>query len=260
VLFLQERGAFSLATLRTLETEDSSWNTAYLLEGPDKLVSRGDIAEWIGWEAADQRDRRTARNAFLVAVALGKVEFVSARCYRFKYRPVSPVDRGYIDLTNDLFEVVEAVRSRDELLPAIQLSISDWRKANTDAELVTRLSAFVRGTDDPPPSDFPGINSKFTEGSQPLATEDIWTYFLGYIMDDSGLREAYRCTEWGQNWLEQFDLLRRTGDTEWFYCTQCGVKLGRQPEDLYVLDKTGKKRVPKCVSCGSPLSIPALTR
>jgi hypothetical protein len=255
VLFLQERGAFSLATVRPLGGDETRWSVHFRQEHPERLISRGDVGEWIGWEESDEQDRRVSRNVFLISIALNLTEFVAVTRYHYRYRPLDPIDPGYVELSNDLYEAVETIRGRG-ILPQLQQGIWNWRNANSDAELITRLAAFVRGTEQEHPAPMPGIDGRFREGARSLTTRDVWSYLLGYILADAGLKEASERTEWGQVSVEQYELLRGkppVHDADWYYCPACGVKLGRNPEDLFI--NRGGKLVAICLACNKPLPL-----
>jgi hypothetical protein len=192
---------------------------------------------------------------FLISIALNLTEFVAVTRYHYRYRPLDPIDPGYVELSNDLYEAVETIRGRG-ILPQLQQGIWNWRNANSDAELITRLAAFVRGTEQEHPAPMPGIDGRFREGARSLTTRDVWSYLLGYILADAGLKEASERTEWGQVSVEQYELLRGkppVHDADWYYCPACGVKLGRNPEDLFI--NRGGKLVAICLACNKPLPL-----
>lgn len=244
ILFLQERGAFSLGTLPMLANENTSWFQAYKAEGPLKLRSRADVDEWIGWMEVDEQDRRAARNVFLVGIALGLIEPAGHGEFRYSYEPLQPTDPGKVTFTTDLYEVVNKIRSK-KLLTQLQRDITNWRNNNTDAEFVSRVTEFVK-TDDA---------AYFKEGPRALSTEVIWVYLEDYILSDDGLRRAYQSTTWGKQMVEIWEQLRgkedNNQDPRWYYCPHCNQKLGRHVEDLYVLSKG--KFVAICRACNKTL-------
>src|SRR5207247_11069005 len=77
IMIMQERGAFSLGTIRELREDlDSKWRSDFHNPTIPSFHARNDIKEWITWTRADEESYDRIRNLFLVGVALKIIEFV----------------------------------------------------------------------------------------------------------------------------------------------------------------------------------------
>jgi hypothetical protein len=257
VLFLREQGAFSLGMIPVLDDAlPSHWRAKWEQEKPDRLRSRGDIEPdgWITWAKVDEEWRVKCRDAVLVGIALGVVEFKSMTQYRFQHKDgVVWIGDQHVLLSNDLDEAVKAMR-RERALPVLEERIAAFRTASGDMEAIERFGRLVKGQrtpDDVRPE--AGCTGWFVEADMPLEAAAVRDHLVGYILRDTGLSEAFGRTPEGQS----SSLARYRGDptqrqdAEWFYCPHCKQKLGQAPDALYVIEDDGgkRKRVARCAVC-----------
>src|SRR5579884_76158 len=251
VLILGEQGAFSLGTVRMLDDDQpSAWRDYYQNPGVPSLRSRGDISAWVSWAKADEDTSRAIRDAFLVGVALDIIEFQGVQHYRFRYPQRTPADRGYIELTNDVDDATQALKTNG-LQGVLETKINDFRRTYKDMEVTQRIIHLIRGDIKPGTDDEPmGCDNKFREGGQGLSTKTIEAYLLGYIFNDIALRAEYDKTKYKNTVIT--DYLGRGGqDPKAYYCPHCNTKLGYRPDDLFIWEERDGRRdlVARCAVC-----------
>jgi hypothetical protein len=240
IIFLQERGAFSLGTITDLSEDQSVWFGEYRSSTMASFHSRGDIREWISWGRSDEETRSSSRNAYLVGIALGIVEFVNATQYCFTYEPPNPVDSGKVLLSRDLLLACQELKQR-QLAPILEAKIQKFRNDNGPADVYRRIDEFIRNSD-----------KKFSIGDKSLSNAEILTFLLDYIRQDTELFERFNRAYPNQAELQ---LLRPDRDGVMAYhCPEScgnGYVLGYKASDLYIEEqRQGRmERVRKCAFC-----------
>jgi serine/threonine protein kinase len=248
ILILREEGVFSLGIVANLmEEEYSHWRNAY--EDRSRTPSyhaRGDINadEWIGWMRTNEEERMRLRTIFLVGIALNIVELQSATEYRFKYRPKSPTDPGAVTFNNDLDFALRLLR-KTGLHQDIELRIQSERSALGAAHIIDQIDRFIRAGE-----------NQILEGEQWLSSQDLETYLLDYIHNDSELWTIYR-----DLYPDAVELsyLRKESDRpdamDAYFCPRCNQKLGYTSDALYTTRRINGRQVHvrECVYCGQPL-------
>jgi len=243
IIILRERGAFSLGIVQMLiDEQPSNWRSAYENAQLDKSShSRGDIEEWITWSRVNEEERTGIKNIFLVATALGIVEFHGAMDYRFNYKPMSPADSGSVQFNNDLDDVVLLMRKRT-VYGLILQEVNKFRELNGPISMMDKLISFIKEYGD-----------RFVEGDVYLSSQIIQDKLLDYINDDGVLLVEYK-----RRYPDLSEMLKRKEDGDLepaYYCPHCNLKLGYTAASLYVTENVGGKsrRVKKCAYCSKSL-------
>jgi hypothetical protein len=241
VLILQERGGFSLGTVRELMDESGSrWRDEYNNRTTVSFHSRGDIKEWTTWARTDQEARDRSRNLFLVGVALDLIQFASATLYVFRYTPKGPADSGQVQLGNDLDAAVLTIRATG-IQPDLETRIAAYRKENGANDVFRHIDEFIRQSD-----------ARFTEGDRPLTTHQIQTYLLDYVRMDTELLDCFRAKYPN---VAELRYLKpdKDGRMAYFCPPECGKNyiLGYNASDLYMDVNNGGRidRVLRCALC-----------
>lgn len=248
VLFLQERGAFSLATVGNLQNEpNSDWRNAYVQrDGLALHHARSDVKEWIDWTKSQEALRVSLRGLYLVGISLDIILFESASRYLIKYPKSGPADPGLVAVSNDLDEAIQVLRRRNLQGELIRLISENRNNYGGEAHLLDRFENFIATSGD-----------KFTEGGRRLSAAEIQVYLFSYVSEDQSLRTA-----WSNKYPnEALNTLLRPDESgrEAYYCPHCDRKLGYSPDALYVVKDGRRSTQPQCSYCSKEIAVGGIT-
>ena len=246
VLFLQERGAFSLATVGNLQDDAySEWRNAYeLREGGALHHARSDVKGWVAWTKGDEEVRVRLRSLYLISISLDIIAFDSASRYLLRYPKTGPADPGFVALNNDLDEAIQVLHKRKlegELVRLINKKREDY---GGEVFLLDQFEHFIAGSSD-----------KFTEGGRRLSAEEIQLYIFSYVSGDQSLRD-----EWAKKYPnEALNTLLKPDGTgrEAYFCPHCNRILGYSPDALYIVKDGKRLPQPQCSYCGKSIAVGA---
>jgi hypothetical protein len=246
ITVLREHGAFSLGTLKQLREDTGShwWITYQEQSNGVSRHSRGDVDEWVNWTRADERNRVRLRSEILVGVAIGKIEFISGREYRFNYERNLPSEKGFIELTNDLEDATLKIQ-KEKKAGELSRKISEYRRDYGAPEVAKKIVQLIEEKD-----------GQFSEFDIPLDKKGLEMYLIDYIENDVELKSAYEhiFPNKVENSYRKQDA--STGELAYF-CPNlnpqkpCGKKLGYTAQSLYTTIIVGgrSQRVRRCPFC-----------
>ena len=251
VMLLQERGAFSLGTIRELQDgADSKWRSDFANPTIASFHSRKDITEWTTWARSDEEARSHSRSIFLVGAALEVIRMVSPQQYVFTYPPRRASDAGQLLLSSDLDLAAQRIKGAG-LQADIEQRIALDRRTNGAPDLISRFVAFIQGSE-----------GKFQERERKLSVEQVEAYIFDYVERDMELLER-----WQMKFPDTKELrllardeqgnVARDGEGRPTYRCACSRRevLGHKASDLYVLTRKDSRLVPvfKCAVCSKSL-------
>ena len=244
VLFLQERGSFSLATVGNLQDDAySEWRNAYeLRDGGILHHARSDVKGWVAWTKGDEEVRVRLRSLYLVGISLDIITFEHASRYLLRYPKNGPADPGFVPLSSDLDEATQVIRQRNLEGELLRLIHKKREGFGGETYLLDQFEQFISQS-----------GEKFTEGGRRLGAEEIQLYVFGYVSGDQALR-----AEWSKKYPnEALSMLVRPDGLgrEAFYCPHCNRILGYSPDALYIVKDGKRLSQPQCSYCGKEIAV-----